>query len=149
MRTKVINTTNEGFLLKEGTAGIFRLVKELKAKDSFTIHVDPNATYREYWCAVKDNDPNAIVLSSDDCQEYKTVQIINEGSPEVPKYNWKGLSRRNGQENDEAVAQAQGAPGPPAPVPEKKPGFLGKILKGFGFNMGTSHILALVTLWPI
>lgn len=92
MKTKVVNTTGEEFLLKEGTAGIYRLLKKLKPDESYTISVDPNATYREYWCAVKDDDPKAVILSSDDCQEYSVVRIKGSsgGDSGEPPYSWDG-----------------------------------------------------------
>ena len=100
INTKVINTTTKKFILKEGTAGIYRRLKELAPEESYTINVDPNATYREYWCATKDNDPDAVILSSDDCQEYSVVRIIEkpqpQGSSQEPSYTWEGEERSKG-----------------------------------------------------
>ncbi|KAG0608306.1 hypothetical protein M758_8G095500 [Ceratodon purpureus] len=97
LKTKVLNTTDKDFLLKEGTGGIYRLLKKLLPKESYTINVDPNATYREYWCAVKDDDPKAVILSSDDCQEYAVVNIREKvaqgGISQAPSYFWDGVLR--------------------------------------------------------
>jgi hypothetical protein len=77
MKTKVTNRTCTTLILKEGTGGIFRTLHTFgTATVDYNINVDSNATYREYWCASVANDPTAIVLSSDDCQEYKEVTIM-------------------------------------------------------------------------
>jgi hypothetical protein len=108
MKTKVVNTTGEDFLLKEGTAGIYRLLKKLKPGEFYTISVDPNATYREYWCAVKDDDPKAVILSSDDCQEYSVVRIKGSGggASGEPPYSWGGDFRDPTRRVQEALEGA-------------------------------------------
>ncbi|KAG0564301.1 hypothetical protein KC19_8G099700 [Ceratodon purpureus] len=102
LKTKVLNTTNKNFLLQEGNAGVYRLLKTLPPKKSYIIDVDPNATYREYWCAVKDDDPKAVIFSSDDCQEYAEIRIKGNigqvGTSQAPSYySWDG-DRRNPEE---------------------------------------------------
>ena len=89
--------TGKELILKEGTAGIYRLLKKFPHGTDYKINVDPNATYREYWCAVDANDPNAIVLSSDDCQEYKEVTVtIQDG-----RYDWENNRvPRDGKQKD-------------------------------------------------
>lgn len=113
IQTKVINSTTEKFILKEGTGGIYRRLVELAPEKSYTISVDPSATYREYWCATKDNDPKAVILSSDDCQEYSVVRIIKNPQPQgssdqEPSYIWEGDLRDQRARNvlEKAVPQA-------------------------------------------
>lgn len=101
LQTKVINDTGGLLTLKEGTAGIKRVLATFGPAKSYTINVDANATYREYWCAEKDagkdgaRDP--VVLSSDDCQEYKEVTIKLSTKDNVGIYTWEGIRRDNGQ----------------------------------------------------
>lgn len=94
MKTKVINGTGGTLVLKEGTGGIFRTLHNFGVTTlDYNINVDINATYREYWCASAANDPNPVVLSSDDCQEYKEVTIMRN---EDGSYYWIPV-RRDGK----------------------------------------------------
>lgn len=72
-----------------------RVMCVLADKKSYKITVDANATYREYWCAEKHDDPNAVVLSSDDCQEYMevTIQLKVDASSNSEIYTWEGVRR--------------------------------------------------------
>jgi len=94
-KTTVINGTDKPLALKEGTAGIFTLLKKLQPNESYQIVVDTNATYREYWCAVKDDDPDGVVLSSDDCEDLKEVTIIETGTKPNTKFSYKGVNRES------------------------------------------------------
>jgi len=90
-KTKVVNETRSSITLKEGTGGVYRtLCSELKPNNAFTIKVDTNATYREYWCAVTSEDEKHVVLSSDDCLEYEEVRIKLK---EDESYTWDGVKR--------------------------------------------------------
>ncbi|KAG0562935.1 hypothetical protein KC19_9G184200 [Ceratodon purpureus] len=123
--TKVTNKTGKELILKESTAGIKRFLNVLPDKETHKISVDPNATYREYWCAEKHDDPNAVVLSSDDCQEYKevTIHCKREEDPVTHTvrdvYSWAGVPRRDNGSRDTS-----------------KPGFLKRI---FGFFKPAAH----------
>lgn len=97
LQTKVINDTGGLLTLKEGTAGIKRVLATFGPAKSYTINVDANATYREYWCAEKDGARDPVVLSSDDCQEYKEVTIKLITKDNVGIYIWEGIRRDNGQ----------------------------------------------------
>jgi hypothetical protein len=80
MKTTVINTTEDTLRIKEGTQGVFRVIyTKLEPRKKYDIRVDPNSTYREYWCAAVDNDPYAIILSSDICQDHRSVDIYKDG----------------------------------------------------------------------
>lgn len=119
MKTKVINETGNSIILKEGTAGVFRHLRTLADKEAYNINVDTNATYREYWCAVKANDPNAIILSSDDCQEYKEVTFVKKdngtyGFDPKPRHGAKakgvedaGVKGQNAEEESNIFAHAR------------------------------------------
>ncbi|KAG0564302.1 hypothetical protein KC19_8G099800 [Ceratodon purpureus] len=133
LKTKVVNTTNKNFLLKEGTGGIYRLLKTLLPKESYTINVDPNATYREYWCAVKDDDPKAVILSSDDCQEYAVVNIREKvtaqgGISQAPSYFWDGVLR------DSSKQKAKDASSNSNSGETSNESFFEKIMSKLGFS---------------
>jgi len=96
--TKVINGTDKPLTLKEGTAGIFTTLKKLQPQGSYQIVVDTNATYREYWCAVKADDPDGgVVLSSDDCEDLKQVTIIENKTEKTTTYSYEGVKRESGE----------------------------------------------------
>jgi len=99
-KTTVINGTTKPLTLKEGTAGIFTLLKKkLQPNESYQIVVDTNATYREYWCAAKADDPDGgVVLSSDDCEDLKEVTIIEKVDG---TYSYTGVMRESGKPTDE------------------------------------------------
>ena len=81
--TKVTNDTSKDIKLNEGNAGLWRFIYLIKSKKSYVIHIDPNATYREYWCATDKDDPNnKVTLGTDDCQENKeaVIEEVTDGS---------------------------------------------------------------------
>jgi len=123
-KTKVMNLTGSSIILKEGTGGSYRMLcADLKDKDSFTIKVDTNATYREYWCAVTSDDEKHVVLSSDDCVEYEEVRIKLKAADNT--YTWDALKRGSRElvkdaGDKEASKQRQASPSTP------DPGFIGK-----------------------
>lgn len=107
MKTKVINTTEDTLLIKEGTQGVFRRVQTLLPNKNCDIKVDSNSTYREYWCAAVDNDPNAMILSSDDCQDNRSVDIYKDGG----KFRWRPSNSCKSSAPPKAVlTQASGSP---------------------------------------
>lgn len=97
LTTTVTNGTQNPLILKEGTAGMKRLLVTLGPHQCYTIKVDANATYREYWCAAKHDDPNAVILSSDDCQEFMKVLIKLKVEGNSDTYTWEGVRRDNGR----------------------------------------------------
>lgn len=91
-RTKVVNQTGSSIILKEGTAGVYRMLcANLQTGKEYNIKVDTNATYREYWCAVTSDDDKHVVLSSDDCMEYREVRIRLKADK---TYTWDAVKRK-------------------------------------------------------
>lgn len=75
--TEVINESDNDYLLKEGNAGVYSILKQLeKRRGRFTIRYNPNATYREYWVGT-DKAEVETVFSSDDCMDYDCITIRN------------------------------------------------------------------------
>jgi hypothetical protein len=128
-KTKVVNDTGSSISLKEGTAGVYRtLCPNLLDGNAYTIKVDPNATYREYWCAVLLDDDKRVVLSSDDCMEYEEVHI--KLKEDKTTYTWDAFKRRSHElvkdagvkeASEEHPDQASSATSGPSP------GIIGKV----------------------
>lgn len=99
LKTKVINESTALIDLKQGSANIYHLLYTLqpkgKAGSVYTINLESNTTYREYWCAVQpgSEEDARVIFSSDDCAEFKEVKIF-EVEPESKKYNWNGTVPR-------------------------------------------------------
>ena len=74
LQTKLINGTDSALRIQEGSAGVKRTIGIIGKEKSYTVNVDGNATYREYWISsLESGDP--IVISSDDCQAYSEITI--------------------------------------------------------------------------
>jgi hypothetical protein len=129
-KTKVVNQTGSNFILKEGTAGVYRMIcPKLLPTKSFTIEVDPNATYREYWCVVLPDDNKRVVLSSDDCMEYEKVHI--KLKDDNTTYTWDGFKRRSHelvQDAGDKEASNQQSAQTPSTTSDPELGFFGKVL---------------------
>lgn len=123
-KTKVVNMTGSSISVKEGTAGVFRTVcQELKDDEAYTVKGDKNATYREYWCVVPPDDDKRVVLSSDDCMEYKELHVKLNANNE---YTWDAVRRRTQQLVQDA-GDKEAAKQHPAQTSSTTPGFFGKI----------------------
>ncbi|KAG0555007.1 hypothetical protein KC19_12G136400 [Ceratodon purpureus] len=89
---KVRNTTSINVKIQEGNAGLFVTRATLFPNKTFSLELDPNATYREYvLIRLPDNTPLQPMFSSDDVAEYKEI-VIKEQAGE-PKYCWEGIYR--------------------------------------------------------
>lgn len=84
LKTKVFNLTKYEITVKEGNAGIFSKLQTLEPwhgtttkSDSYTIEVDQNATFREYWMVLPPEHQNLpkIIVTSDDCVDSKQIKI--------------------------------------------------------------------------
>jgi hypothetical protein len=113
---KVKNETRCPVTLKVYSSGVQTnlLRQPLEHGQEYTIRIDTNATYREYWCAANPGDvPQDVILSSDDCAEFSEVtlkaDVAEDGSYIM---RWEGTKSRN------PPAQAAPAPGqvPPPPI---------------------------------
>ena len=79
--TRVVNDTESEIDVKEGNVGVYiplqTLSKRGSKNSSCIIHVDTNATYREYWiAALADNTgKKPIVVTSNDCIDNSILTI--------------------------------------------------------------------------
>ncbi|KAG0599263.1 hypothetical protein M758_12G138800 [Ceratodon purpureus] len=90
---KVRNTTTINVKIQEGNAGLFVTRATLFPNKSFSLELDPNATYREYvLIRLPDNTPLQPMFSSDDVAEYKEI-VIKEQVGEPKSYYWEGIYR--------------------------------------------------------
>jgi len=110
MQTTIENKTEKDFNLKERTAGVSRPLKLIKRGDNHVVKVNPDATYKEYWCVTNNDDLNAVILSSDDCLDYQKIEIKLKDNTQPPTYIWEGVDRRTTQATDEAGAKAWYSP---------------------------------------
>jgi hypothetical protein len=127
LETKVINETREKIDLREGSANVFHSRHTLQPKgshgSSFTIRLESATTYREYWVAVtqgpqrnpQPGSQDRVIFSSDDCADWKVVEIFEEVSGQNKTYNWRGTTRRspNQAEDSPQVADSSAVPAVP------------------------------------
>ncbi|KAG0557204.1 hypothetical protein KC19_11G110200 [Ceratodon purpureus] len=71
--------------IKEGNAGVFTTKASVKPGQTYTVELDPNATYREYVLITVANIPVGDTFSSDDAQEYNEIEVKKDGD----RYVWK------------------------------------------------------------
>lgn len=65
--------------MKESNAGVPRVLASLRPEEHTCIHVDPNATYREYIMIMLPNNEQLRLISSDEMQELKAIEIHTKG----------------------------------------------------------------------
>ncbi|KAG0620742.1 hypothetical protein M758_4G239600 [Ceratodon purpureus] len=94
VRVKVKNDTEEEIVIKEGNAGIYRVVKKIPKGGSHTVSVDESATYREFVC-FETKSGLTVTLTSDDCIEYSEVRIKYDEN-KSPKLYSENTSRKIG-----------------------------------------------------
>ena len=86
--TTLRNNTDSKVVLREGHVGVLRKVCEIPAHGSYQVRSNLTATYKEYWCAVQENNEK-FILTSDDCIDWKEIEIRpKDGDP--TKFEWKG-----------------------------------------------------------
>ncbi|KAG0558098.1 hypothetical protein M758_10G004400 [Ceratodon purpureus] len=140
-KTKVKNQTGFPVSLKVYSSGIQTnlLRQPLGDGQEYTIRIDTNATYREYWCAANPGrNPQDVILSSDDCAEFSEVTLkadkADDGSYTI---RWEGSKPRSSvtqapasespaNANQPRPVNTNGPQGPPptvhgAPRPGKQP----------------------------
>ncbi|KAG0589500.1 hypothetical protein KC19_1G024600 [Ceratodon purpureus] len=82
------NDTDTSIKLQEGTAGVFLTTTEIKPKKSYTLNINPDATYREYAClTMPDNTIVQDIFSSDDVIELSSITISSDGKKFTLLYN--------------------------------------------------------------
>lgn len=115
-KTKVINRTGSAVQLTMSTGGIQsqESMRPVENNAPYTISIDANATYREYWCAVQPGNRDKVILSSDDCAEFSEVTLIARNG----KYAWEGTRFRDARR---APHQAPPVPANGAPQGSRSP----------------------------
>lgn len=95
VKVKVTNNLNVGIVqVKEGNAGVFNVKCIIEPGRSFTLTLDPNATYREYvLITLPNNKQLEKTFSSDDAQEYKEIIVKEEKVGSETQYSWEGVRR--------------------------------------------------------
>lgn len=125
-KTKVINATGTKIIVKMSNNGIITklLNGEVESGGSYTISIDPNATYREYWCAVPPgtNPQKKTILSSDDCAEFREVKVMKDDTVNPPEYYWRGTKFRNSKSVASSVEEREAQLGSPSTVATTAPG---------------------------
>jgi hypothetical protein len=110
IKTTIINNSGSVLKVKEGTAGVFRIISTLADGGRGTISVDPNATYREYFLII--NPAHQYILTSDDCFEYSTVTVTSNAIVKTPRK----------QKSTSSALSLPSAPTPPPSPPRESVG---------------------------
>ncbi|KAG0581978.1 hypothetical protein KC19_3G025200 [Ceratodon purpureus] len=113
--------------IKEGNAGHFRVLTVLGPGKTFSLKIDPNATYREYLFITLPDETSLDVVSSDDFAEWKEIKIYEDNK----KFYWMGTKKRSGSGSVQELTQAQEVN--TVPTTAHEPGLFKKILNRFGF----------------
>jgi hypothetical protein len=87
---EVINKANKSVVLKESNAGVPLVLKNLSPGQSTSIHVDPNATYREYIMITLPNNEQLRQISSDEMQDLKAIEIYIDGQD---NWSWEDIPK--------------------------------------------------------
>jgi hypothetical protein len=90
VEVKVINKANRNVVLKESNAGIPLVLKNLSPEESTSIHVDPNATYREYIMITLPNNEQLRQISSDEMQDLKAIKIYID---DQDNWSWEDIPK--------------------------------------------------------
>jgi hypothetical protein len=101
VETEVLNDTGGELSLKEGNAGVYRVIKKLPPKAKHVFQIDPNATYREYEVTSSPSGEKVFV-TSDDCIDYSTITIFVDKD---------GVFKYTGKSRSETKEEVEGAPG--------------------------------------
>ena len=88
-KTKIVNESQQSVLVKEGSYGVYKVLKVIKEHESYVITTDPNSTYREFSLVVGAG-AESLVLTSDDIWEFREIKILPE--PDGSGITWEGTS---------------------------------------------------------
>ena len=75
--TKIVNKTHCFLEVREGNAGVYSSVGEIRPGESLTFSINENATYREFWIRTLP-DGVILTLTSDDMVEFGVITIIGQ-----------------------------------------------------------------------
>lgn len=105
MKSTIINDSPRSLILKEGTRGVYRELSTLACGGRYSINVDINATYREYYLMSSDDVIHGEkknfehLLSSDDVIEYAFFTVILEAGILEVKRTPRGEEPNSGRES--------------------------------------------------
>jgi len=103
LQTTLVNKCGRTLDLKEGSAGVYRFVKQLSNGERFVVNIDLNSTHRDYLIEIQPDSgpPRKVFLTSDDCIDNQVVTVVvtvsldpNNGTTSV--YEFVGVPRGYG-----------------------------------------------------
>lgn len=102
LTTVIKNASGSTLDISEGSGGVYRKLKQLERKKTFSIKTDVNATYREYNVQTISSDKtpvNKLVsITSDDVMEYSEIEVTSDNS-----WTWKPRKLTGGSNNEEKI----------------------------------------------
>lgn len=116
--------------VKEGNAGIFRLLTTLGPGKLYNLRHDPNATYREYILIMLPDKTELRVLSSDDFNDWKEISIYENGGT----YDWMGTVPRRSALRDAHLVNPPAATESQSQTPNGR-GKFATLLQRFGIKL--------------
>ncbi|KAG0565335.1 hypothetical protein KC19_8G183000 [Ceratodon purpureus] len=116
--TVLRNATKGTVVLREGQVGVLRRVCEIPAGETHKVRSNLTATYKEYWCALQpSSNDDKFILTSDDCIDWREIEIITTDDTVGKKFLWKGVvpakgtskSDNTGTQSDSGSPSSQSA----------------------------------------
>ena len=77
--TKIINKTTKALKLKIGNNLVFTDLTVVEKDDEYTVHIDTNATYQEYYMGM-DRNGNLLIINSDECTDNQSITIKEDAN---------------------------------------------------------------------
>jgi hypothetical protein len=121
---KLVNMTDQDIILYEGTGGVYRSLKTIPKGKKHVLKVDPNETYREYRCRLRDEisrKSEAVVLTPFVFAEFTHVTI-----------KWDEITDRLSYETKKKESGSNGATDMPSG--QASPGLVQRLLSKFSWK---------------
>lgn len=77
--TKIINKTTKDLRLKVGNNLVFTDLTVVEKDNEYTVHIDTNATYQEYYMGM-DRNGNLLIINSDECADNQSITIKEDAN---------------------------------------------------------------------
>lgn len=77
--TKIINKTTKALKLKVGNNLVFTDLWVVEKNEDYTVHIDTNATYQEYYMGM-DRNGNLLIINSDECADNQSITIKEDAN---------------------------------------------------------------------
>ena len=74
LTTTIINASGYPLELKEGNAGVYSKLSQLRDGASFAVSIDPSSTYREFLIGSSTIDP--LTITTDDISLFEVITVI-------------------------------------------------------------------------